>query len=198
VIALELMNKITWRECCTKALALFQQSGFKTISNSQTVMKWNRHFRIYNTLMPCRLIETKEYQPKLFAVYPEAKIDINIYFSKNLEKINVDGFRSYVLDVIFPKIIADANNNSTDNSAEPLEIADLLTSINLKSLGLATAYKYLRYLGYKFDDTKKSYYNDGPSDLNRLNTDVRLLLITSETSCCVMYGYRFRRNLQFN
>jgi hypothetical protein len=123
--------------------------------------------------MPSRLIETKEFEPKLFAVYPEVKTNVHIYFSKNLEKINDDSFRSYVLDEIFPKIIADAN--LLEATMEPLEMSTLMSSINLKSLGLATSYKYMRYLGYKFDITKKSYYNDGHERPERIEYRRRLI-----------------------
>jgi hypothetical protein len=140
--ALEKMNGTTWRECCSLALTVFSNSGFKTIKNSQTIMKWNRHFRAYNTIMPIRSKQTKDFEPKLFSVYPEAKAAVNIFFSKNLENVNVDQFRSFLLDVALPKIALDANDNNA--LVEPLEIGELLTSINLKTLGLATAYKYLR------------------------------------------------------
>jgi hypothetical protein len=185
--ALGNMNKIRWRECCGKALSMFQNYGFKTILNTQTIMKWNRHFRTFGTLMPSRSKETKEFEPKLFAVFPEAKTNINLCFFKNLEKINVDGFRSYVLDEIFPKILADANS-SLDAIVAPLDMVALLSSINLKSLGLATSYKYLRYLGYKFD--KNPTITTDMSALSRLIIAVGLLSIISEMSCCVMSGYR--------
>jgi hypothetical protein len=128
LFALELMNGCSWRKCCTKALQVFSDSGFKTIKNCQTIMKWNRHFRVYKSLMPIRSKQTKEFEPKLFSVYPEAKMAVNLYFSKNLETVNVDEFRSFLLDVALPKIILDANSNTL---AEPIEIGELLTSINI-------------------------------------------------------------------
>jgi hypothetical protein len=154
------MNRIKWQDCCASALALFNNVGIETITNSRTIMRWYVHFRTYGTLTPLKSIETKEFEPKLFSVYPECKVNINKYFSNNLENINVDTFRSYVLDVIFPSIIDEANSSASETS-EPLDMSTLLSSIDLKSLGLATSYKYLRHLGYRFDNTKKSYYNDG-------------------------------------
>jgi hypothetical protein len=134
--------------------------------------------------MPIRSKQTEEFEPKLFSVYPEAKMAVNLYFSKNLETVNVDEFRSFLLDVASPKIILDANSNTL---AEPLEIGELLTSINIKTLGLAIAYKYLRYLGYRFDQTKKSYYNDGHEKQEQVAYRRRFIVeyFESELSCYV-------------
>jgi hypothetical protein len=158
VFALELMSKCTWKKCCIKALQSFHLSGFKIIKDAQTIMKWHRHFRVNGTLLPDRSKQTKEVEPKLFSVYPEAKAAVNRYFSKNLESVNVDQFRSYLLDEVLPKIILDTNLNTNE---PPLDLAELLSSIGLRTLGLATAYKYLRHLGYIYSQSKKCYYNDG-------------------------------------
>jgi hypothetical protein len=187
VLALENMNTWTWKACCQSALNLFSETGFNTIKSAATIMRWNRYFRVYNTLMPSQSKQTKEFQPKLFSVYPEAKMAVNLYFSKNLEKINVDGFRTFMLEEAIPKLIIDTNNNNTIIGSEPLEVGELLTSINLKSLGLATSYKYLRYLGYRFDRTKKSYYNDGHEKPEQLKYRKQFIAeyFRNELSCYV-------------
>jgi hypothetical protein len=84
ILALALMNKCIQKQCCSNALQLFQSSGFKVISNMRTIMRWHRHFRVNRTLSPVTSKQTKEFEPKLFSVYPEAKIAVNEYFSNTL------------------------------------------------------------------------------------------------------------------
>jgi hypothetical protein len=153
------MNKEKWKDCCSEAISVFREAGIATVTTAGTVMKWHRFFRVHLSLKEDARKNTKEYVPKLFVVYPEARALINKYFIHNLESVNVDEFRNHVLEKVFPQLLNEMP--VVVDGVEPLSFQDLLSSINLKTLGLATAYKYLRFLGYKFDLTRKSYYNDG-------------------------------------
>jgi hypothetical protein len=184
VVALEKMNLSSFRDCCSEAIRSFSEAGIATVSSPRTVMIWHRHFRVYHSLQKDATTATKEYQPKLFAVYPEARELINLYFSKDLETINVEAFRSHILDEVIPHLV-QSNANRDGIGAEPLETIDFLAAINLKTIGLATAYKYLRYLGYKFDEAKKTYYNNGPEKPDQIEYRQRFIAdyFDNELSC---------------
>jgi hypothetical protein len=159
-LALEHMNEKNWKECCNMSLLILSEAGIDIIKCPKTIMKWNRFFRTYECLeADMRHHNKKVFEPRMFALYPEIKALINKHFLANIETINVDCFRNLLLDVIIPELLQEQNKELPES--EKVDNNQFLISINLKTFSLSTAYKYLTYLGYRFDNQKKSYYNDG-------------------------------------
>jgi hypothetical protein len=107
ILALIKMNKEKWKDCCSEAISVFREAGIATVTTAGTVMKWHRFFRVHLSLKEDARKNTKEYVPKLFVVYPEARALINKYFIHNLESVNVDEFRNHVLDKVFPQLLSE-------------------------------------------------------------------------------------------
>jgi hypothetical protein len=166
---------LTWNEWCKKAITILNDAGLTTINNSETILRWNRYFRIYGFLeMDPKTKAAKVFVPELFKLYPEAKALINAQFAKDIENISAENFRNYVLDDLIPQIIESENN--TNEGEEPLTKETLLNAINIKTFSLSTAYKYLSFLGFKYDDQKKTYYNDGHERLENVEYRKKFIL----------------------
>jgi hypothetical protein len=162
--ALSNMPTLTWVSCCSLAIKKMESAGIDSISNPRTICKWNVYFRENNYLEidPNNKIP-KPYEPSLFACYPESKETIKKKFSgSKLEVLSVFAFRDYILDELIPSIVEEENDNLENEGEEHRTTKEIvLQSFGLKTLCLSTTHRYLTYLGYKWSDQKKCYYNDG-------------------------------------
>jgi hypothetical protein len=160
-IALCQMPSITMKfmDCCQHAIEILKEAGLDTVNNPVSLLRWNRYFRVNFFLeMDPEHKTAKAYEPMLFVCYPECKEIINRHYSNKLECLSVESFRSFFLDELIPNVVEMENENNVDDVTTK-EI--VMGAIGLSSLSLSTTHKYLNYLGYKYSDQKKSYYNDG-------------------------------------
>jgi hypothetical protein len=101
-------------------------------------------------------------EPKIFSIFPEAKNYMHTFFAENIDKISVEAFRTEFIESIIPSLVKTMNDNNIDKDVNDLLTTDdLLSMLDLKTLTLSTVHKYMLHLGYKYDNQRRTYYNDG-------------------------------------
>ena len=136
--------------------------GLYFVENERTVMKTNIHFRKNEKLIVPFQRSLRE--PKLFTFFPESKEDIITYCNNKIKsgELSTESLCCEIKNVIIPRCYAkllleagEANRNSIPN------LPDLLLMLDIRTLGLQTVWRWLHYLGFQYDENKRSYYTDG-------------------------------------
>ena len=83
---------ISFQECCEEAIKKMNEVGIRTITNSKTVMQWNRIFRVNeNFPHPNIFIEMdKTYRSPFLDTFPEAKLQIIQWGKENIGNISCE------------------------------------------------------------------------------------------------------------
>jgi len=77
----------TWQACCSRAISMLANADITTISNERTLRRWSSYFLVNKRFPhPNVYIELgKEFQPKLFEYFPEARDKLKNWMNNNLE-----------------------------------------------------------------------------------------------------------------
>jgi hypothetical protein len=97
----------------------------------------------------------------LFAVFPEAHNMLLSWGKKNLETLNSETARKYLLEVVIPFCEHQCNIELTRLGVAPFNNEQFMKFVNLKSLTVVTTWRWLRLLGFSYCENKKCYYTDG-------------------------------------
>ncbi len=80
---------------------------------------------------------------------------------KNLETLNSETARKYLLEVVIP-FCKEQCNDEFDLLGIPLFTTEqFMKFVNLKTLTVVTTWRWLRLLGFRYCENKKCYYTDG-------------------------------------
>ena len=160
-LAIQYMNKKTWKECCELCIQSCEDNGTTYCRNTLSVMRWNREFRSKDTFENPFSKEVR--QPKLFQFFPEAKTAIIRFCSEGVKNgsLSSESLRNEILTGIAPncykQLIDDAGN---DASLMP-SYKELLYNLDLTTICISTVWRWMIVLGYEYDENKKCYYTDG-------------------------------------
>ena len=134
-------------------------ASYDDITNNRTVMLVNLQFCRNEQLTVPYARSNRE--PKLFSVFPEARKKF-MYFCN--QKIN-DGslFTELVWCEVQDHIATDCYNNYLKEVQHevPPTFDEFKKTLDITSISYSTIWRWLLYLGYKYDTNSKSYYTDG-------------------------------------
>ena len=82
-LAIQYMNKKTWKECCKLCIQSFQDNGTQYCKSIVSIMRWNREFRSQDTFGIPFSKQVRE--PKLFQFFPEVKTSIIRFCSEGVK-----------------------------------------------------------------------------------------------------------------
>lgn len=159
---------VTWDECCeATAEKLGFTIGFEV--SSYSIQKWNRDYRSLEAFKHSnKFVATGiKPEPKLFALFPEAKARLLTFAANNLDSFSIEKVRKYFNDTLFPELYdeyTDMAIESGENVEEILSYEEFLHyELGLSEDGISdsTVCRYLNFLSYKYDVRKKTYYVDG-------------------------------------
>ena len=161
-LAIQHMNKLTWKECCKLAIDELGDDGIYFVKNEKTVRRWHTQFR------KCELFFTpnnrNEREPKLFSFFPDSKTQIVRYCTSqvNLGCLSTELVKSQIKNVIIPRCYQDLLEEAGEENRGNMPLYNkLLHMLDLSNVSMSTVWRWLVYLGYKYDENKKSYYTDG-------------------------------------
>ena len=155
--------------------------GFKQATYFKTVANWNKMFRKFecfphpNPYVRCG----KRPLPRLLETFPDAKDQIVSFGLKNLAMLTIESLHDFIVSTVFPRLTktwmseqqikhdittADgsfASDSVANGDAVQNTIPLFLQTHGLKSMCLSTTWRWMRLLGFKHDQKKKSFYVDG-------------------------------------
>ena len=103
--------------------------------------------------------------PKLFSTYPESSNQLSLWCSPRLHTLFSEAAASYIRNVLIPSIYElHVNEFRTNPDITQHTMDTFLNTLHLKNVCNATAWRWLRYLGFKHTDQMKGYYNDKHED----------------------------------
>ena len=169
------------------ALGLNQATFYKTVAQWNIVFRKLECFPHPNLYVQCG----KRPLPRLLEIYPDAKEQILSFGMKNLAKLTIESVRDFIVSTVIPRLVlqwqhdeeaaalADhqqvagidrttttTTSTRTSHTEENQEasrtlICSFLHAYGLKTLSFSTAWRWMKRLGFDFDDRKKSFYVDG-------------------------------------
>ena len=80
----------------------------------------------------------------------------------NLGSLSTELVKSQIKNVIIPRCYQDLLEEAgAENKGNMPLYNELLHMLDLSNVSMSTVWRWLVYLGYKYDENKKSYYTDG-------------------------------------
>jgi hypothetical protein len=79
---------------------------------------------------------------------------------KNLETLNSETARKYLLEVVIPFCHEQCNDELTLLGNPPFNLEQFMKFVNLKMLTAVTTWRWLWLLGFSYCENKKCYYTD--------------------------------------
>jgi hypothetical protein len=154
----------TWNACCEEACETLQYVTDIGVS-PYSVKKWNRQYRFPHSN---KFVATgMKPEPKLFALFPEAKARLLSFAAANLDEFSIETVRKYMNETLIPDLLSEYNDGMYESGGDDddcLEMSEFLEiELGLSSEGISesTVCRYLEHLNYRYDVRKKAYYVDG-------------------------------------
>jgi len=139
--------------------------GMKVIKDYQTIMKWNRVFRVNEFFPhPNYYVEMgKSNQPVFLETFPEVKLELSRWAKLNMMDLNCESIGVQMKQKILPKTYQTyLEDCGLDN--QHLSYPDFLRCFHLKSISDSTIWRWMKYLGFNFCERRKNYYCDKHED----------------------------------
>ena len=162
-IAIQNMNSWTWKECCLRAIAELSDAGFSHIKNERTLRNLNMKFRVNHKIPVPFSFSTRK--PYIFLILPELKDKIVHFCNLQVKEgtLSTECLQTELKKVIskeaYSEYITDHDNSKGDYVIPTY--SEFLSILHLKSISLNAVHRWMRYLGYQYSETKKTYYTDG-------------------------------------
>ena len=167
VLALDSMGNgsgVTWKKCCKQAIKKMRQEGLQKVSSWRSISRWNRIFRT-NEIFPhpnVKIELKREYSPLFLELYPEAKDKIREWGSNNLQGLTAEKLANYVRTELVVEIHQQhvSESNAQNPPLTAMTIEEFKRSVKIREFCVATAWKYMKFLLFKWDERRKTYYSD--------------------------------------
>ena len=169
--ALDHMNKWSWiKDCCQQAANYLGIIGCHVATNNWTIARWNNEFKQHQTFEHPNwyIRHNKTPTPILFELFPEAKHIIQKFCNENLADLTVMRTHEYVCDVVIDKL----QHYCSEDVDEPTLGSHYLASLNHTST--PSVWRWLHFLGYRYQPTKKTYYVDGHERVEQQQSRINL------------------------
>ena len=153
----------TWEDCCREAIEKLANVGIKSITGWRTIQDYNLTFRMKQCFPhPSIRVELgRKYTPMLLDLYPEARHIICDWATANIECMSSELIAHYIREELVPILHRMHEQQCEhDQALTRMSIDDMKLQLNIDNFSVSTAYRMLKYLGFKYQPRKKTYYND--------------------------------------
>ena len=172
--ALERYQNSTWKQCCISAIdeinkfekcknEKFEYSdNFNQrwiIKSPKTIMKWYHQYNhIHDQSFPNPFVgKMKNSLPPLLDKNPDIVSAIISYSNNNLLKLSSEMLQEYIIETCLPQLLEKRKEELNDNT---LTLEFIKKENNLKIISCRTVNRWMKLLGYRYCERKKSYYCD--------------------------------------
>lgn len=171
VKALEMMEtEMNWNEVLTKTIVLLEVMGLSHYTNPRSIARLHRYFRV-DHLLPHpnkSVVSGKRLSPKIFRSYPHAKNAIAQWCSLNLSSLSAESLATHINLVIIPQLYDLHVNESKISHTQYQTKTSFLKQLNLDTVSISTAWRWMRFLGFKYKEQRKCYYSDKHEDVENV------------------------------
>jgi len=149
----------TWQACCDRAISMLANAGITTISNERTLCRWSSYFLVNKWFPHLNFyIELgKEFQPKLFEYFPEARDKLKNWMNNNLEILSTERATSYIREELVPEFYEVFKQENAGSTATKL---DFFSFLKVKTIDPSTMWRWMQRMGFCYDRQRKTFYND--------------------------------------
>ena len=117
--------------------------------------------------------------PLIFNIFLESKDEIIRFCDKQILEGNLstEALRAEIKNIILPQCYAKLINETDVHERRLLlTLVELLAGAKLTTISYATVSKWMKVLGYRYDENKRSYFTDGHErdDVVKYRNDVFL------------------------
>lgn len=160
-VALQFMNKKTWKECCMRAIEELASVGVTAIINDKALRRWHIMFRNEELLHVPNSIKQRE--PKLFVMFPESQEYITKHCNEKVKQgsLSAESLTVEIRTKIIPKCYEKLLDEAGDDKDLMPSYNEILSMCDLSTVSVKTVWRWLVYLGYKYCENKRCYYSDG-------------------------------------
>ena len=85
---------------------------------------------------------------------------IRRWSNQNLGHLSCENVAVYMREELFPSIYTTYLSENNLHNNNPPTLQQFLMDYGIKNVSVQTAWRWMRYLGYKYDERKKSYFTD--------------------------------------
>eukprot|EP00978_Attheya_sp_CCMP212_P032127 scaffold123909_cov56-Attheya_sp.AAC.1 len=176
IVALEIMgNGKSWRKACEQAIDSLAAVGIETYQRPGTICEFNQQFRQYK-LFEIKSSTKSVTHVQLLAVFPEAHNMLMSWAKNNLQTLNSETAREYLLEKVIPKCCERCNNELRAMGVQHMDEADFMKFVGLKTLCASTAWRWIRLLGFTYRERRKCYYTDGHEKAENVRARINFIV----------------------
>jgi hypothetical protein len=177
-------SAVSWLKCTESTLQTTEQFGLTTFSCPRTVANMNQDFRHLEFFHVAHGISKGLQGLELFQIFPEAQRMLLVWANKNLEILNSETAREYLLSEVIPHCRTICNKELAQHGYPPFEPKKFLKFVRLKTLDVTTAWQWLKQLGFTYAKNEKCYYTDGHEKAENVRYRVKFIKRYLEHELC--------------
>ena len=148
------MNEWTLERCCKEACNRLSELGID--HKGYTVQKWHQLLRANRDRFRVTVTSNRKSRlPELLEYYSDAKDEWISYCITQLADLTHEMARTHLNNVIIPKLLEEDPGEHSSTQAI------ILQRYKDKPISETTAWRWLRRLGFRYCNRKKSFYVDG-------------------------------------
>ncbi|KAG7347145.1 hypothetical protein IV203_006214 [Nitzschia inconspicua] len=172
-IAILEMNRKAWLECCEIAVHEINLLGVTLTTRGDNLSRWHRLFRTREAFLHPNLEARvgRDPLPPFLRMFPDAATKIKQFCRVNLLNLNVETVHQFILNKVFPRIYAVW---ASEQKSRGHTLQSFLKLFRISVFSPQTTLSWMKQLGMKYANHKKSYYVDGHE-----REDVVLIMATS-------------------
>ncbi|KAG7373561.1 hypothetical protein IV203_034285 [Nitzschia inconspicua] len=159
-IAILEMNRKTWLECCEIAVHEINLLGVTLTTRGDNLSRWHRLFRTREAFLHPNLEARvgRDPLPPFLRMFPDAATKIKQFCRVNLLNLNVETVHQFILNKVFPRIYAVW---ASEQKSRGHTLQSFLKLFRISVFSPQTTLSWMKQLGMKYANHKKSYYVDG-------------------------------------
>jgi hypothetical protein len=148
-------KKFVWNVCCSKVSRAVHPLGIEV--TSRTIQNWNILFRANREKfrVTAAISKSKSRLPDLLEYFEDIKDEWVSYCIEKLADLTHQLAQTYMNDVLIPKL----REKPRDKYSSTQFI--IMQRYEEKGISETTAWRWMRRLGFRYDNTKKTFYVDG-------------------------------------
>ena len=104
----------------------------------------------------------------LFAHFPEARAMLVEWSKENIQLLNCESARAYVLNEIVPVCLIRCNDEFEKQGMPALTTEEFMSFVGLSTVSPSTAWRWLRLLGFRYENINKCFYTDKHEDAKNI------------------------------
>ncbi|KAG7362199.1 hypothetical protein IV203_025888 [Nitzschia inconspicua] len=154
------INRKTWLECCEIAVHEINLLGVTLTTRGDNLSRWHGLFRTREAFLHPNLEARvgRDPLPPFLRMFPDAATEIKQFCRVNLLNLNVETVHQFILNKVFPKIYAVWASEQTSRGHT---LQSFLKLFRISVFSPQTTLSWMKQLGMKYANHKKSYYVDG-------------------------------------